>query len=241
MRKTWVVVGAAAVLAGGAWVWASADHGPLSPPDVPLPKSATVQVTLCLKDSPYAECEGRETATKQARQAVVARLGSLAGVTSAGALVVGQLVDRGAFPELKGAFEGMPGVAGVTARPTTFWEGKTEVRVELCGPKMSLTQCGDPGAQTSATDEQKDAIYERLRNLPDVAEVYVADRNFVEDEARNYLKDGMSGDWQDRADDPNEQFHVKLVQQRDLRSAAERVNGAVGGLPGVKSVEGEGP
>ncbi|MFI6323314.1 permease-like cell division protein FtsX [Nonomuraea sp. NPDC050556] len=240
MHKVWVVVGAAAIVAGGTWVWASAGHGPLSPPDVPRPLSATVQVTLCEKDSPYAECEGRGVATKEDRRAVVGRLGSLTGVTSAGALVVGQLADRGAFPALRASFEGMRGVAGVTARPVSFWQGRTEVRIELCGPKMSLTQCGDPGAQTSATDEQKDAIYERLRNLPDVAEVYVADRNFVEDEARNYLKDGMSGDWQDRADDPNEQFHVKLVQQKDLRGAAQRVSDAIGGLPGVKSVEREG-
>lgn len=225
-------------------MWASSDHGPSDPPDGPWPKTATVQVAFCVKDSFYDECTGREPITDQERQAALAKLGAFEGVSEVtapqgGPTAVAMLADRGDFPRLKSELEGLNGVAGIVATPSLFWTGKADVRIELCGPKMSIMECGTGGSRPSASEEEKEAIYQWLRKVPDVSVVYLADRDFVAEEARAYLGDEMSGEWQELVDDPNERFHVKLgpMTHAERKQAADRVIEMIGDLPGVKSAK----
>lgn len=236
MRKLWIA-GAALVISGGgggAWVWASGDHGPSDPPDGPWPMDTLVDIRLCGKDPQMDDGKCKDVVTEAQKQAVLAKLQSMPGISEAwastydndlGGSVKGRLVDRDRFPAIKTVVDGMPGVVKAYSRPKDFWVGKSDLEIILCPTKG----CQGRGA---ATDAEKDAVYQRLRQLPQVAEVYFADREFVARVARHNARSGGSGGWELEAADPHEEFHVRLVQPSG-RAAAERIGEVIKAMPGV--------
>lgn len=239
MRKVWIAAAVMLVVGGGGvWVWASADHGPSDPPEGPWPMDTLVDIRLCGKDPQMDDGKCKDVVTDAQKQAVLARLQGTPGISEAwastynndlGGSVKGRLADRDRFPAIKAAIEGMPGVVKASSRTKNFWVGKSELQVALCPTKG----CQGRG---EATDEEMDAVYQRLRQMPEVVEVYFADREFVAKVARHNARGGASGGWELEAADPHEEFHVKLVQpsgKETTLATAERIGKVIKAMPGV--------
>lgn len=249
MRR-WTVVTAVLVLvaAGGAWAArVGFRDGPLPPPDGPWPMTAKVQISMCTEDAALPECEGRPLATTKQGQAVLDKLQAMHGISEARitrgldgdvAYVNAALAGRDDFPAIKAAVEQLPGVGKATGWPTGFWADKSDVEISLC-PRKEPGDSGLCAGRGAATENEKETIYQRLRELPEVGEIYFADSAFVLREARHNARGGMSGGWNLMESDPFEQFQVRLAasgsQGRQLRAedAAEKIRKLAEGLPGV--------
>ncbi|MCG5216232.1 hypothetical protein [Streptosporangium sp. KLBMP 9127] len=239
MWATAVLVLSAAV--AGAWAGPWFRDGPAPPPSGPWPMTATVQVNMCTKNAIDPRCDGGPLATKKDGEAVLARLRLIPGISRAritrepggvgeAAFVKAGLADRDDFPSLKAVVEAMPGVGKAIGLATDFWTGKTEVGISLC-PEKGVVDSGPCAGRGPATEDEKDTIYQRLRELPEVAVVYFADLAFVSREARHSARGGMSGGWELVLSNPPEEFHVKLAGGGE--AAAEKVRKLAEGLPGV--------
>lgn len=215
--------------------------GPLPPPDGPWPTTVRVQIDIRTKDAVHPRCDGRPLAKMADAQAVLAKLQTFHGISHAripegldgwgkGMFVNATLADRDGFPALKASIEQMPGVGLAMGWPTQFWTGKTEIEISLC-PEKPAVDSGPCARRGPATEDEKDMIYRRLHELPEVAAVYLADRAFVVREARHNARVGMSGGWELVVSNPSEEFHVKLAGGG--QPAAEKVRKLVEGLPGV--------
>ncbi|MET8145606.1 hypothetical protein ABZU32_35345 [Sphaerisporangium sp. NPDC005288] len=129
--------------------------------------------------------------------------------------------------------EAVPGVSDVHVRGTSFWAGRTDVAVRLCGqrPVDEGSRCAERGA---AIAEEKAAVFQALRTMEGVGDIYLEEHAHAVKDAL-WVTSGSSEDVAKRDRYVPESFHLVL----DAPDAAERVKRVVGGLPGVRSVDKE--
>ncbi|WP_169950532.1 permease-like cell division protein FtsX [Microbispora sp. H11081] len=260
LRKGPLVVAAAALLVvalavGGVSAY-RASRQPSSPPDGPWPLTGTFLVHLCGPPSPYDEQVSDETptmedicpwgaATAAQRREIERVLASHAEtrayrrLTPAQALAiarqdrrVGEMLDEslvsravyggvlapGDWRRVIGEVQRVPGVFHVESYRDDFWWGKADVAVLLCR------------ADCEAGPADRQAVYDRLRALPAVDEIYFEDAEHAAAVMRHRH-------WWERpdffpADRTPEAFHVRFAGTWDLA----QVRQALADLPGVEKV-----
>ncbi|WP_262844561.1 permease-like cell division protein FtsX [Sphaerisporangium corydalis] len=246
-----------AALGAGAWILFRTPAGPLPPPAVPWPATGKASVFLCENDSAYENCGDRAITAAQ-RLTVERTLRGLPEVTAV------RFVSRAeTLKELTTAYdsfsdnlresdvpesfrvdlattggflpktETLPGVANVFVSGTSFWAGRTDVAVRLCPPDPldRDTRCAGRGA---ATATEKAAVYQALRALDGVGDIYLEDRGHATKDAR-WTSSATSPETPEPHASVPECFHLVL----DAPDAAARVRRAAGELPGVNTVDEE--
>ncbi|MFI9556394.1 permease-like cell division protein FtsX [Nonomuraea endophytica] len=221
---------------------------PLPPPQGPWPTSGSLMVMLCSKDSGFRQCHGHATdGQKRNLEQVLKQLPGVSGV---------RFVDqeeslrehREAFGHNKSSvrasdmpesfeaelkvmnvkhvtrLEKVPGVAAVYTWGTNFWLGKAHAQVRLCAPRNSPGACEDRG---QATDRERDAVFEVLRNIEGVRKIYLEPREHAIRSWRQVLVDTtlkrktielLIG----------ENFHLVLDDPADLAPISAAVKGLAG-------------
>ncbi|SNS60437.1 hypothetical protein SAMN05216276_101291 [Streptosporangium subroseum] len=196
-----VVLGLAA---GGGWYLYERSWLPQPPPEVALSPSLRFEVFMC-------GCDGMAKATVEQGQGAEAALRALPQVTSVevrsgeemsnerrrsyegigdrsvqssatvGDVLRGTLRRSEDFPAVAEKMKSVPGVAGAWRGPTTFWAGRADAEIALCGKEPMFSDAPEcqrsrrAGVTGAATEEEKAAIAARLRDLPGVETIYFED------------------------------------------------------------------
>ncbi|MFD1536169.1 permease-like cell division protein FtsX [Nonomuraea guangzhouensis] len=279
MRLRWAVVALTTALATSGVAAASADvpagmktlgetvangvdavmeqgDSPLPPPKGPWPKSGTLSVFLCSKNSTMPSCHGRATTAEQKRrlEKLLKRLPGVSRVRFVNqdesfrkfreefrhntSLIAATL--KSDMPE---SFEAkvkvvnakqanrlakLPGVASAHEWRTDFWLGKAHAQVRLCAPRNDQGACQGRG---QTTDLERDAIFEALRNLEGVKKIYLEPREHAVRNWRNIFADSIFNS-KTIASVTGESFHLVLADPSNLTP----INAALKELSGVEKV-----
>jgi cell division protein FtsX len=143
-------------------------------------------------------------------------------------MLYGTLRRPADYPQVAGRVESMAGVAFVSGRPISFWRGKAEVEVTLCGSLPTKVCAGH--TPRGVTDDQKRLVLDRLRGIAGVDAVYFEDRAHALRVEENRRPVGSGG--RQKLESMNEKFYVKV---RDP-GAIEVIGHSIKDLPGVDSV-----
>ncbi|NUR88998.1 MAG: hypothetical protein HOY71_33350 [Nonomuraea sp.] len=237
-----LVMGAVVLVAGlgaGGWYLHERSLLPSPPPGGPFPVLDRLMVVPCLEED-----VGCEVASMDRVTALVA---GLREVTSTRVVPVDELNRRDQAaslvpatprstirtpeieatirrPEDAAAVErtltGRPGISLVTPRLDSFWKGKADLGIYLCGPRHQFARC----RYAAATESQRDAVVARLREQDGVTEVFLQDRTFALRLASHYDPAERR-----RAEDMPESLFVRVTDPVKARAAGR----AVLGMPGV--------
>ncbi|MEV7965249.1 permease-like cell division protein FtsX [Sphaerisporangium sp. NPDC088356] len=143
--------------------------------------------------------------------------------------ITGTLRRSADFPRFAERVRAFTGVREVSRRPTSFWRGKADLTVNLCGnDPIWEDRCG-PVTDRHVTEEQKQAIADRIRSVEGVEKIYFEDRAHALMLQKRYYPEGPGSAPPLLLASMNEAFHVKVRAP----AVAERVMQAVEGLPGV--------
>lgn len=229
---------------------------PLPPPKGPWPKSGTLVVHLCSKDSAMQNCHGRATTAEQKRklEKLLKRLPGFSGL---------RFVDQDeALREFREAFRDnkelisaagkrdmpesfevelavvnakqadkvakLPGVAMALAQRTDFWLGKAHAQVRLCASRNLQGACPGRGR---TTDLERDAVFEALRQLEGVKKIYLEPREHA---AKNWRHVFVGSTLKPKtiALITGESFHLVLSDPASI----DPIRAALKWLPGVYGV-----
>ncbi|GAA3117045.1 hypothetical protein GCM10010466_05050 [Planomonospora alba] len=154
----------------------------------------------------------------------------------AGHPVVRARLHRGGdFAEVARRLRGMPEVETVYRELSDFWAGKADLAVRLCGKAMEWQhwdRCAENrsgGAEHPTTAEEKEAILDRIWDLPGAETVYLQSREDSIRLDRHYYPEEPSSSRMFRWDRAVETFYVKLSDPAAFPAAAR----ALKSLPGV--------
>ncbi|GAA3830669.1 hypothetical protein GCM10022226_59410 [Sphaerisporangium flaviroseum] len=250
------------VLGGGAWYLRDQSRRPLPPPDTPVPEQLNFQVAICdegiarcqtddgrvIGDAPRIEAALRAIPEIASVRFVSARStyqrwrdspdrapGPDTGFTLTWADFIntfdGTLRRSADYPAVAAKVMTIPGVQDITRKPTDFWAGKADATVILCGRGVARVCESIAGRQ--ATDEQKQAIVDRIHDVDGVEKIYFEDRAHALMLRQRSHPEGTAGEPTPLLDQMRESFRVKT----STPEAAEAVRNAVKELPGVECVE----
>ncbi|WP_169986250.1 permease-like cell division protein FtsX [Microbispora sp. H10836] len=259
-RRGPLLVAAAAVLvvalaAGGVFAY-RASREPSLPPDGPWPRTGTFLVHLCGPPSPYdgrlsdesptmddycpsgaataaqrreiervltshAETRGYRRLSPAQALAIARqdrRVGDMLDEYLVRRAVYGGVLAPGDWRRVLGEVQRLPGVFHVESYRDDFWWGKADAAVRLC-----RQDC-----EGGVADRR--AVFDRIRGLPGVAEIYFEDAEHAAAVMRHRQ-------WWERpdmfqADRMPEAFHIRFAGSWDLA----QVQRALTGMPGVVKV-----
>ncbi|MFC0864975.1 permease-like cell division protein FtsX [Sphaerimonospora cavernae] len=187
----------------GGWHLYEKSNRPLPPPDGPWPQMGTLSVYLCggtRLDTGRKTCRDGGSATAADKQKIEATLRAVPELRdlrfksreealsdfrerSTG----GQEPDLIDFPEsyqarigsgdwraLKSRFETLMGVSDVFLTRDGFWWDKADIEISLCPEPSSLPAFGCV-KRGRPTEDEKRAVFDRIKALPDVEAVYLED------------------------------------------------------------------
>ncbi|MFC4058014.1 permease-like cell division protein FtsX [Planomonospora corallina] len=144
-----------------------------------------------------------------------------------------RLHRSGDFPEVARRLREMPEVHLVDRDPSDFWAGTADLAVVMCGTEEVFRYiCAgnrSGGSGRSTTPEEKEAILDRIWELPEAEEVYLQSREHHARLLRHYYPESPSGDRTFRIEPVMETFYVKLSDPAAFPAAAR----ALKSLPGV--------
>ncbi|MBB6470667.1 permease-like cell division protein FtsX [Sphaerisporangium rubeum] len=241
-----------ALIAGGGWHLYQQSRKPLPPPAVALPEQTRFIVWLCQEEI----CPGPGTPRPGDVRRVETALRSMPEVVSIkfsrnrsqGSQHPGTIMDpatgHGIGPVFFDAFDGrlrrssdfpavaakLKGMAVAQRLSTDFWFGKADVTVTLCG--TSADEACSPFLIHDMTEEQKQAVLDRIREIDGVRQVYYEDRQHALTLQQHYHPETS------RSDPPlilaamKETYRVKMSGP----DAVRRLQQALNGVPGVESV-----
>jgi cell division protein FtsX len=228
------------------------------------PDGGTFTVYLCAADDAWEAC-GDEAVTAAQRRAVERRLREMPWVTGvrhespaeararmaetmpdAARLLEefdmpeafhGELSRWSDAPAFNTAAKAWPGVANTNVFPFSYWRGKADVTIRLCGPPEEHND--DCSGRGPATAEEKAALEKNLRALEDVERVHFQDREFAAWEHTQLLRrwaQGWRTDPHGNADDARtispedspESYHVRLSSPDRADAVIRAVRGAAG-------------
>ncbi|MFD9942670.1 permease-like cell division protein FtsX [Nonomuraea sp. NPDC059023] len=231
-------------------------HGasPLPPPKGAWPKSGTLTVYLCAKDSALPGCRGRAATAEQKRrlERLLKRLPGVSGLRFEDQEEAYRnfrdkyrdnkpLIAAARKSDMAESFRAkvevvntrqtdrlakLNGVASVYAWRTDFWVGKAHAKVSLCAPSNEPGLC-----EGQTTDPEREAIFEALRNLQGVKKIYLEPREHA---AKNWRRVFATTTLKPKviASFSGEIFHLVLANPADLAP----ITAALKGLPGVKEI-----
>ncbi len=247
------------VLAGGGRYLYDQSRKALPPPAGPLPEQLGFTVTLCDSDLPrpcaegvfeIADDPGRvEDALRAIPEVTSVRYISREDAYQMWRRSSSQFLEEkyrvGIRPEyFQNSFKGtlrrsadyprfaervrpLAGVRNVSRSPTTFWRDKADLAIYLCGDGYQK-ECGTP-ANRQMTEDQKQAIVDRIRSVDGVEKVYFEDRAHAVMLFKHYFPETKGP----AEGDVVEAFHVK----GRTTEVADLVRRAVKGMPGVLASE----
>ncbi|MGV9597914.1 permease-like cell division protein FtsX [Streptosporangium sandarakinum] len=143
----------------------------------------------------------------------------------------GTLRRRADIIPFKTAFQKKPQAAtgNVLVRGRDFWEGKADLRIDLCGPAKDPDACEGRGP---ATPEERRVIEAEVARAEGVERLYLEDA----EHAARTLEFALTGFLPPGRLDPShlsEQYYVKLADPRGAKALAEMIKK----LPGVLKAE----
>ncbi|GIH89691.1 permease-like cell division protein FtsX [Planobispora siamensis] len=151
----------------------------------------------------------------------------------------GTLRRSGDFAAVVAKITAFPEVKRVIRVPVDFWAGKADVAVHLCAaadaPREECTENRSGGIAGAATGAEKEAVLDRLRELPGVETVYLQDRDHLARLLGHYGPRLPERDQPVQPDQLYETFYVKLFRPAGPAGTAEMVR-ALEPLPGVREV-----
>ncbi|MEV7009950.1 permease-like cell division protein FtsX [Streptosporangium sp. NPDC051022] len=142
----------------------------------------------------------------------------------------GTVSRRDDYARLAEQAASVPGVHYVVPVVPDFWEGKADVAIDLCsyGPGLLCTGVRD----RSVTEEQKQAIVDRLWDIDGVEKIYFEDhahRKKVHDHYTQYEPEDVGAAL---VREMTESFYVKLTDRRAVKVIGESIKD----MPGVHYV-----
>ncbi|WP_143653564.1 permease-like cell division protein FtsX [Streptosporangium subroseum] len=127
----------------------------------------------------------------------------------------GRLHRRADIVPIRSTFEKMAGVSNVFTLGGSFWEGKADVEITLCGPGEASGTCD---GHDGATPWDKERIEARLGTVEGVEKVYFEDSE--------HAAKVFSFWWMRKASDPQgfpESYYVKLADPGDAQVLIDTV------------------
>lgn len=241
-----------ALIAGGGWHLYQQSRKPLPPPAVALPEQVRFAVWLCREEicpdlgTPRPGDVSRVEATLRSMPEVASvsflsgesQRSRHSGVDPSGRrasptfsdMFHGSLRRSSDFPAVAARLSTLTAVAEIRRVPTDFWFGKADVTVTLCG--SSSAEACSPFLIQDMTEEQKQAILDRIREIDGVQQIYFEDRRHALTLQQHYHPENS------RSDPPlilaamKEAFQVKMSGA----NAFTLVQQALDGVLGVESI-----
>ncbi|AWS40850.1 hypothetical protein DKM19_05255 [Streptosporangium sp. 'caverna'] len=142
----------------------------------------------------------------------------------------GRLYRRADIVPIRSTFEKMAGVSNVFTLGGSFWKGKADVEIALCGPAEASGTCD---GHDGAAPWDKERIEARLGTVEGVEKVYFEDSE--------HAAKVFSFWWMRKASDPqgfSESYYVKLADPGDAQVLIDTVK-VMSGVSSARTV-GEG-
>ncbi|MFD1495571.1 permease-like cell division protein FtsX [Streptosporangium lutulentum] len=221
------------------------------PPAGPWPQDGVFTIFLCGKDNVWKQCHKRAITSKQRRalEARLRAMPQVAEVSCESqnaawanfreqnadnkallsALQVddmpesfrGRLHRRADIVPIRSTFEKMAGVSNVFTFGGSFWEGKADVEITLCGPAEASGTCD---GRDGATPLDRERIEARLGTVEGVEKVYFEDSE--------HAAKVFGFFWMSKVSGPQgfpESYYVKLADPGDAQVLIDTVKV----MPGV--------
>lgn len=216
------------------------------PPVGPWPEGGTFTVFLCGDDSPFDRCREKVITPKQKRalEAKLRAMPQVTKVRfeprkEVGETAVKEFAHDRAVPaglrtgDVAQAFTGtlrrradiapftsalrkVAGVGDVATRGGSFWAGKADVVIRLCGPGDEPSDTCD--GNDPATFRDRERIEARLGTVEGVEKVYFAD---VEHARRTATFTAVSRDF--RSAQFSESYYVRVADRRDAETLIDTI------------------
>ncbi|MFC6080858.1 permease-like cell division protein FtsX [Sphaerisporangium aureirubrum] len=248
------------VAVGGGRFLLGRERWPLPPPDVAFPEQVRFRVHLCEQAFEMCSAanlaRARETERVEAALKALPQVASLTyvgdrqaarqyrriwgtdvgsswwepGVRNLGGTFTGTLRRPGDFYAMIRLGERVPGVQGFSREPTGFWTGKADLEVQLCGNE-SPGPCRERQPRGPATEAEKRAIVDKLRELKGIKAVYLEDREHASRLAKLYVPE-QAGSPEAQPASMAESYYLKL----DSPTLMTKVRLAINAMPGIQGI-----
>ncbi|MFC4531568.1 permease-like cell division protein FtsX [Sphaerisporangium dianthi] len=250
------------LLGSGGWYLYQESRKPLPPPDAALPVQDRFTVSLCQGRFFRCPSGTRGAEAAKDTRRLEERLRAIPGVVSlrfvsrearyqrmsdktyidpdgrTGRITLdmmqdtfeGVLRDPALFGQVAEQARRIAGVERADRLPTDFWQGRADVTVTLC--RNDPARVCAPLKHRPLTEEEKQAILDRIREVRGVEKVYFEDQSHALRLERHYYPEGSPYEGPILLGDMNESYHVKIAGP----DAARRVREALKGVTGVQLV-----